>query len=71
MRCEVKTPIAGSVWSHVTAVGQRVVTGGICLVIECMKTEVPVETPSDGTIVWLKACGEAVEADDVVAILDV
>lgn len=70
MRHDVKVPIAGSVWSHVTTVGQRVGRGQICLVTECMKTEIPVEAPVDGTVTWLLPCGTTVEAGDVVAVVD-
>jgi acetyl-CoA carboxylase biotin carboxyl carrier protein len=68
---EVRAPIAGSVWSHVASVGQRVEAGEVLLIGECMKTEIPVEAPVAGTVTWLKACGETIEADDVVATIDV
>lgn len=70
MRCEVRSPIAGSIWSHVASVGQRVDTGAMLLVIECMKTEVAIETALEGTVTWLKPCGETVEAGDIVATLE-
>ncbi len=70
-REEVAAPIAGSIWSHVAAVGQRVEVGSVLLVSECMKTEIPVEAPVAGTVTWLRPCGEAVEAGDVVAVLEV
>jgi biotin carboxyl carrier protein len=68
---EVRAPIAGSIWSHVASVGQRVEVGEVLLIEECMKTEIPVEAPIGGTVTWLKACGETIEADDVVATIDV
>jgi biotin carboxyl carrier protein len=71
VRREVLAPIAGSVWSHVASVGQHVEVGEVLLIEECMKTEIPVEAPVAGTITWLKACGETIETDDVVATIDV
>lgn len=70
MRREVRAPIAGSVWAHVASIGQRVAAGEVLCITEVMKTEIPVEAPIAGTVTWLKACGEAIEADDVVAVLD-
>lgn len=71
MRREIKSPIAGSVWSHVASVGQRVGIGATLLVVECMKSEFPVDAPEVGVVVWLRSCGETIEQDDVVAALDV
>lgn len=70
MKHEVRAPIAGSIWSHVASVGQRVGAGDVVLLEECMKTEFPVEAPCAGTVTWLKACGETIEADEVVAVID-
>jgi biotin carboxyl carrier protein len=71
VRCEVKSPIAGSVWSHVASVGQRVEAGAVIVILECMKTEFPVEAPEAGTVVALLPCAETVEAEDVVVVLEV
>lgn len=70
MRCEVTAEIAGSVWSHVAAVGQAVEAEAVLLVTECMKTELPVQAPVAGTVVWLLGCAESVEQGTVVAILE-
>jgi biotin carboxyl carrier protein len=59
------------VWTHAVAIGQQVYAGAILLCCETMKTEFPVETALDGIVVWLRPCGETVEAGDVVAILEV
>jgi biotin carboxyl carrier protein len=71
VRREVTAEIAGSVWSHVAAVGQQVKAKAVLLVTECMKTEIPVESPVAGTVVWLLGCAESVELGTVVAILEV
>jgi biotin carboxyl carrier protein len=66
----IKTPTAGSVWTHSVGVGQQVVAGTTLLIAEVMKTEWPIESPIDGVVTWLKACGETLEVDDLVAIVD-
>lgn len=67
---EVRTPTGGSVWTHSVGVGQRVLTGTTVLICEVMKCEVPIEAPVDGIVAWLRPCGDTLEADDVVAVID-
>jgi acetyl-CoA carboxylase biotin carboxyl carrier protein len=69
-KISVKAPVGGSVWTHSAGVDQCVNAGTVLLILECMKCEIPVETPVDGTVTWLKACGDTVEADEIVAILE-
>lgn len=57
-------------WSHSVGVGQRVLAGTMILIVEVMKTEFPIEASVDGTVTWLRSCGETIEAGDVVATLD-
>jgi len=71
MRVEVRAPLAGSVWSHVASIGQRVEVGAVLLILEVMKCEVPIESSQEGTLTWIRSCGETIEADDVVAMIDV
>lgn len=71
MRREVRSPIAGSVWSHVASAGQCVTAGSVLIVIECMKSEFPVEASADAVVAWLRPCGETIEAEDVVVVLEV
>lgn len=66
----IRTPVGGSVWTHSVGVGQVVVAGTTLLICEVMKTEFPVETPVAGVVTWLKACGETLEPEDLVAIVD-
>jgi biotin carboxyl carrier protein len=66
----IRSPVGGSVWTHSVGVGQRVVAGTTLLICEVMKTEFPVETPVDGEVTWLAACGQMLEADALVAIVD-
>lgn len=70
MPSEVRTQIAGSVLSHVASVGQHVKAGEVVCTIECMKTEIHVEATVDGTVTWLRPCGETIETDDVLVIID-
>lgn len=65
----IRAPVGGSVWTHSVGVGQRVVAGTTLLICEVMKTEFPVESPVDGEVTWLKACGETIEADELIAIV--
>jgi len=58
------------VWTHSVGVGQRVLAGTTILVCEVMKCEFPIEAPVDGTVAWLLACGETIEAGDIVAKID-
>lgn len=66
----VRSPVGGSVWAHSVGVGQRVVEGATLLIVEVMKTEFPIESPSEGVVTWLAACGEAIEADALVATVE-
>jgi 3-methylcrotonyl-CoA carboxylase alpha subunit len=68
---EVKAPVGGSVWSHSVSVGQHISAGTVLLIAEVMKTEWPLTAPMDAVVTWLRGCGETIEADDVVAILEV
>lgn len=63
----VESPITGSVWTHSVGVGQTVLAGTVLVILESMKMEIPVESPVDGIVTWLRPCGETVNVDDVVA----
>lgn len=66
----IRTPVGGSVWTHSVGVGQKVVAGTTLLICEVMKTEFPIESPVDGEVTWLKPCGETLDAEDLVAIVE-
>jgi biotin carboxyl carrier protein len=66
----VRSPVGGSVWAHSVGVGQQVVEGATLMIVEVMKTEFPVESPVAGVVTWLAACGDAIDADALVAIVD-
>lgn len=70
MRIEIRAPTSGSVWIHSCGVGQHVYAGNAVLVLECMKMEIPVETPVDGEVLELVAAGTVVQEGDVVAVVE-
>ena len=46
----IKSPMAGTVWKIVKAVGDEVDFGDTVLILESMKMEIPVEADNSGTI---------------------
>jgi len=66
----VRSPVGGSVWAHSVGVGQQVVEGATLMIVEVMKTEFPVESPVAGVVTWLAACGDAIDADALVAVVE-
>jgi len=51
-------------------VGQKVFQGSQLMVLECMKMEIPVESPVDGTVVELAESGRSINEGDVVAVIE-
>ena len=65
----IKSPMAGTVWKIVKAVGDSVDYGDTVAILESMKMEIPVEADSAGTIKRiLVAEGEVV--DDGVPLME-
>jgi acetyl-CoA carboxylase biotin carboxyl carrier protein len=65
----IKSPMAGTVWKIVKAVGDTVDYGDTVLILESMKMEIPVEADSTGTITrLLVAEGDVV--DDGVPLVE-
>jgi acetyl-CoA carboxylase biotin carboxyl carrier protein len=50
MSTTVNAHITGTVWKIEVALGERVVEGQVCVIIESMKMEMPVEAPSAGLV---------------------
>lgn len=69
-KVEVRAEVTSSVWVHASTPGQVVTKGAQLLILESMKMEIPVESPVDGTVVWLAAPATVVDAGDVIATLD-
>lgn len=58
---KVLSEVSGSVWKLEVAVGQSVQAGDTLLIVESMKMEIPVESPTSGTVTeLLVAEGDAV-----------
>ena len=69
---KLETPVQGTVWKVVTKVGQNVEAGGTVLIVESMKMEIPVDSPSSGIVSELFVSeGDQVEQDSVVAVIDI
>jgi urea carboxylase len=66
---KIEAPVGGSIWIHSTSVGVAVTKGSQLLVMECMKTEFPIESPCDGTVIMLAPPAQNVEAGDVIAMV--
>ena len=69
-RVEVESEVTGKVWKMEVGVGDRVAEGDILVILESMKMEIPVESPSAGTVAELLVAPEQlVQEDQVVAII--
>jgi acetyl-CoA carboxylase biotin carboxyl carrier protein len=70
-KIDVISEIAGRVWRIDAAVGSALTEEDPVITLECMKMEIPVVAPSNGTLVEvLVAEGEAVAEGQVIATLD-
>ncbi len=67
---EVKSPMAGTIFELIVAVGDRVEEGDELVILESMKMEIPVEAPGAGTVSELHvAQGDQVQEGDVLVTL--
>lgn len=67
---DVEAQITGSVWKIEAAVGDAVEEGGVIMILESMKMEIPVEAPAAGKVESIPVAeGDAVEEGDVLAVL--
>ena len=63
--------VAGSVWKITSAVGQKLASGEVVMVIESMKMEIPVIAEEGGTVLEIRVVeGAAIAEGEVVAILE-
>ena len=67
---QVKAHITGTVWKVEVTVGEQVMPGQVCVILESMKMEMPVEAPAAGTVekVLVKE-GQAVSEGDSLVTL--
>ena len=66
----VNAHITGTVWKIEVKEGEAVAEGHVCVILESMKMEMPVESPANGKVEKI-ACneGQAVNEGDVLVVL--
>ena len=68
---QITSPMAGSVWQVLVAVGDRVSAGDELVIVESMKMEIPIEAPHDGSVLEIAVAeGAHVEEGDLLITLD-
>jgi acetyl-CoA carboxylase biotin carboxyl carrier protein len=68
---EVRSEMVANVWKVVVQLGQAVAAGDALVILESMKMEIPVESPSAGTIREIRVEeGSVVQEGDVIAIVE-
>jgi len=55
---DVRAEIPANVWQVRVEAGQTVTTGDTLAVLESMKMEIPVESPTDGTVAEVRVAPE-------------
>jgi len=62
---DLASPVTGSIWKLVSAVGDAVVEGQELLIVESMKMEFPLEAPHPGVVAAIAVAeGDHVKAGD-------
>jgi acetyl-CoA carboxylase biotin carboxyl carrier protein len=70
MPTSVNAHITGTVWKIEVGVGDLVTIGQVCVIIESMKMEMPVEAPKAGRVDQIRVTeGQAVAEGDVLLTL--
>ena len=68
---EVKAELVGNLWKIVVEVGQVVEEDDTLMILESMKMEIPITTPTSGTVSKILVTeGEVVQEGQTVAIID-
>lgn len=68
---EIKAAMAGTVFKIMVKEGQDVLKGQTVVVLESMKMEIPVDSPSAGNVATLKVAeGDFVNEEDVLIVLE-
>ena len=71
MATTVEAPMVGKILKIEKNVGDHVDEDEVVIVMEAMKMEIPIVAPASGTVKELKvAAGQAVEAEQVLAIIE-
>lgn len=67
---KVRSELRGAVWKIEVAPGETVAAGQDLVILECMKTEIPVPSPAAGTVAEvLVAEGDLVDERQVLLVL--
>ena len=67
----VRSDMVANVWKVTVTVGQQVEAGETIVILESMKTEIPIEAPVSGVVRELNVAeGGSVREGDVIAVLD-
>ena len=65
---EVSAPIVGNIWQIQVEVGEHVEAGQTLMVLESMKMEIPISSPTAGTVAAIPVeLAQIVQEGDVVA----
>jgi acetyl-CoA carboxylase biotin carboxyl carrier protein len=68
---EVKAELVGNLWKIVVELGQVVEEDDTLMILESMKMEIPITSPTSGTVTdILVAEGEVVQEGQTVAIIE-
>jgi acetyl-CoA carboxylase biotin carboxyl carrier protein len=66
MATNVCAHITGTVWKIEVKEGENITEGQVCVILESMKMEMPVEAPANGRVESIKCSeGQAVSEGDV------
>lgn len=67
----VRSDMVANVWKVEVAAGQRVEEGDTLVILESMKTEIPVPAPHAGVVREVGVTqGQAIGEGDVIAVID-
>ena len=67
----VLSDMVANVWKVSVEAGQTVAEGDTLVVLESMKTEIPIEAPHAGTVTELRVVeGGSVQEGDVIAVVE-
>jgi acetyl-CoA carboxylase biotin carboxyl carrier protein len=71
MPASVNAHITGTVWKIEVKEGEAITEGQVCVILESMKMEMPVEAPADGTVekVHVKEGQAVTEGDALVTLI--
>lgn len=66
---EVKVPITGIVWKIEAEVGAKVDENQSLIILESMKTEIPITAPQSGTVKEIKVVADEMVTEGDVAVI--